>query len=114
VQVVAELQTDAHGRLSTVFPASGVRHVEGADERIAHLVRGQELFIRSEPDNPWGPRALLLDVATSEPVGWVPAYLLDEVLKYREEARQLRVTVEQANGPEAPWHLRLLCRLVII
>jgi hypothetical protein len=114
VQVVAELQTDAHGRLSTVFPASGVRHVEGADERIAHLARGQELFIRCEPDNPWDPRSLLLDVATSEPVGWVPAYLLDEVHKYREEARQFRVTVEQANGPEAPWHLRLLCRLVII
>ena len=88
--------------------------MEGAVKRIGHLVRGQELFIRSEPDNPWDARALLLDVATSEPVGWVPAYLLDEVHKYREEAKKLRMTVEQANGPEAPWHLRLLCRLVII
>lgn len=113
VQVVAEPQPDARGRLSTVFPVSGVRHIEGASDRIADLARGQELFVRPQPDDPADPRALLLDVATNEPVGWIPAYLLDAVHKYREDDTALQVTVEQANGPEVPWRLRLLCRLLI-
>jgi hypothetical protein len=113
IQVVAEPTTEGAAE-TIVFPASGVRYVEGAAERIGQLQRGQSLHIREEPDNPHDPRALLLDVTHQAPVGWVPAYLLDYVHKRREDGANIRVTVERANGREAPWHLRLICRLVAI
>lgn len=69
--------------------------------------------MRAQSDNPYDPRVVLLEVTTNEPVGWVPAYLLDEVHTHREEATPLHVTVEQGHGPDARWHLRLLCRLLI-
>ncbi len=97
---------------TTVFPVSGVRHIEGATERINALAAGQELFLRAQPDNPEDPRAVVIDAATDAPVGYVPAYLLDYLHKQWEEEASIHAFVEQANGPETSWHLRLLCRLV--
>lgn len=95
------------------FLVSGIRHTSGADARIAHLQAGQALFLRDDTANTVDPRALLLDAASGEPVGWVPRYLLDYVHKRREDGADLRVLVEHANGPDVPWHLRLLCRLEV-
>ena len=93
------------------FLVSGIRHVDPDGSRVAQLECGVTLQIRAEPDKDWDPRALLLDVRSGEPVGYVPRYLLGYVHKRREERADLRVTVEQVNGPDVPWHLRLLCRM---
>lgn len=112
VQVVAEpLQED--GKEVTRFLVSGCRHVDGAAERIERLQIGQELAIRPEPDNPQDDRALLLDVASGEAVGWVPRYLLDYVHKHLHQGEDVRVYVERVNGPEASWHMRLLARMEV-
>lgn len=112
IQVVPE-PVLADGVETVPFLVSGVRHTSGADARIAHLQAGQALFLRDDTANTVDPRALLLDAASGEPVGWVPRYLLDYVHKRREEGADLRVLVEHANGPDVPWHLRLLCRLEV-
>ena len=39
----------------------------------------------------------------------MPNYLLDDI--HKAEPRTPHVFVEHTNGPDTPWHLRLLCRL---
>lgn len=115
IQVVPEPTESSDGVTTRFFLASGVRHVDERDpdavaDRIARLRRKDPLALRDEPDNPINPKAILLE-ASGEIVGWMPDYLLDEVHKSRDAGDDLNVLVEHANGPEVPWHLRLLCRL---
>lgn len=99
------------GREVLHFPASGVRHVDPDGTRVAQLESGMVLQVRPDPDNDRDPRALLLDVRSGEPVGYGPGYLLDYVYKRWEQGAHVQVAVEQVNGPEVPWHLRVLCRM---
>lgn len=110
VHIVPEPRTEPDGREVLLFLASGTRHLEAASERISRLSTGDELVLRPEPDNRVNPDALQLDNSTGEPVGWVPDYLLNLVHDYQERG-PVQVSVERANGPDAPPHLRLLCRL---
>lgn len=93
------------------FLVSGVRHQQGAQERIARLAEGAQLELRAEPDNEKNPAAMLLDAERGQPVGWLPDYLLPEFHAHVEAGNIPAVYVVKANGPEVPWHLRLLCRL---
>lgn len=116
IQIVPEPVRNEDGVEILTFLASGCRHIDESDpqrvaQQIAGLHRGQELFLREQPDNAWNPRALLIDVEHGKPVGWVPDYLLDYVNKRGSEAGSVKVCVEQANGPDVSWHLRLLCRM---
>jgi hypothetical protein len=113
IQIVPEPTVREDGTEGLLFLVSGVRHIDGAAARVAALRPGQELLIRAEPDNEYDARALLLDVTTGDAVGWIPSYLLDYVHKNLEGGATARVIVEKVNGPDAPWHLRLLCRLEI-
>jgi transcriptional regulator with XRE-family HTH domain len=115
IQVVPEPSESSDGASSRFFLASGVSHVDERDpdavaNRIARLRRNDPLALRDEPDNPINVKAILLE-ASGEIVGWMPDYLLDEAHKSRDAGDDLKVFVEHANGPEVPWHLRLLCRL---
>lgn len=92
---------------------SGVRYVPGAAERVAALVPGQALALRPDPTNAFDPDAMLLDVKSGEPVGYVPGYLCSYVHTHLEAGADVRVTVVQANGPDVPRHLQLLCRLAV-
>lgn len=109
--VVAEPTQDAKGRVRTVFLAHGVRHIAGAGDRIDRLSAGDPLALRSEPDNEHNALALLIDSEPDQPVGYVPDWMLDIVRRLAHVDRGHRLTVELANGPETPPHLRLLCRL---
>lgn len=117
IQLVPEPVGTDEGVETLTFLASGCRHVDEDNpdriaDQIAKLEPGHELGLRDEPNNEWNMRAVLIDAAHDEPVGWVPDYLLDYVHKKRGEA-DVRVVVERANGPDVPWHLRLLCRMEI-
>lgn len=117
IQVVPEPVIDEEGRETRPFLVSGVRHVdEDHPDRVgalvAKLTRGQQLDLADEPDNPTNPRAVLLATA-GHPVGWIPDYLLDYVHKQREAGKGVAAVVDHANGAEAPWHMRLLCRLEV-
>ncbi len=95
------------------FLVSGLRHVDEADpDRVSALVAslktGHELSWSAEKDNPVNDRALRIE-ADGQQVGWMPDYLLDDVNK--TSTAQVKIFVEHANGPDTPWHLRLLCRM---
>lgn len=117
IQLLPEPVRTEEGVETLTFLASGCRHVDEDNpdrvaDQIAKLAPGHELRLRDEPDNERNMRALLIDAAHQEPVGWVPDYLLDYVHKKRGEA-DINVVVERANGADVPWHLRLLCRMEI-
>lgn len=110
VHIVPEPHVAADDRRTLRFLASGVRYLDDADRRLAALSAGDRLTLRPQPDNEADRRALLLDAAHEEPVGWVPNYLLGLVHGYLTTFA-VEVTAERVNGPEMAPHLRLLCRL---
>ncbi|HUP68401.1 MAG TPA: hypothetical protein VM142_01175 [Acidimicrobiales bacterium] len=117
IQVVPEPVADEEGREVRPFLVSGVRHVDEDNPdvvgtHVAELTPGQLLDLADEPDNPTNPRAIVLEAAGRR-VGWIPDYLLDYVHKNRGAGKRVTAVVVQPNGPEAPWHLRLLCRLEV-
>jgi transcriptional regulator with XRE-family HTH domain len=117
IQVVPEPMVEPDGSEVRLFLVSGVRHVDEQDPDrvggiVAQLSRGQSLNLRDEPDNPNNPRAIVLEAGTQR-VGWVPDYLLQYVHDMRSAGKRVCAVIEQASGPEAPWHLRLLCKLEV-
>ena len=86
--------------------------LERVSRLIDRLAAGTRLRLLPEPANPTNPRALQL-AAGRTVIGWVPDYLVDEIHAYLGRNRSLSFVVERANGPEAPWHLRVLCRLTV-
>lgn len=114
IQIVPEPELHSDGSLSRLFLVSGVSHAdedhpERVSKRVAKLKEGQKLGLRDEPDNPVDSKAIIIE-AGGDRLGWIPAYLVEEVHKARE---RVDVVVERANGPRTPWHLRLLCRLIV-
>lgn len=115
IQIIPELELLPDGSASLLFLVSGVSHADEDDPtqvsmRLAKLKKGQELGLRDEPDNPVDSDAIIVEVDELR-LGWIPAYLLDEV--HKVDRQRVSVFVERANGRTTPWHLRLLCRLVI-
>lgn len=115
VQVVPEARQVDDRTEERLFLVSGCRHVEDIESRLAALAAGDELHVRADPGNEWDPRALVLAMKDEgeHKVGYIPGYLLSDVHKHLESGAVVRVIVERVNGPEVPWHLRLLCKLTI-
>lgn len=114
IQIVPEPELHSDGSSSRLFLVSGVSHAdedhpEQVSKLVAKLKMGQKLDLCDEPDNPVDSKAIIIGVGGHR-LGWIPAYLLGEVHKARQ---RVDVFVEHANGPRTPWHLRLLCRLVV-
>lgn len=117
IQVIPEPTEMPDGKLVRMFLVSGVRHADQQNPEIVSqllttLEPGTRLQLVPEPSNPMNPRALQL-AAEGTALGWVPDYLVDEIHTYLEGKRPLSLVVERANGPETPWHLRVLCRLTV-
>jgi transcriptional regulator with XRE-family HTH domain len=117
IQVVPEPTEAADGTVLRTFLVSGFRYAddltEGTASRVVtQLDRGAQLELMPEPTNPQNPRAIQL-AARGTPVGWLPDYLIEEVHAYLTAGRSVEVAVERANGPDAPSHVRLQCRLMV-
>lgn len=85
---------------------------EQIDAALAELEPGDELGIFPEPGNEKNPLAVVVTISPDQliPVGWVPDLLVEDLQRLMNCA-QVNVTAEHVNGPDAPWHLRLLARL---
>lgn len=102
----------ASGSLVYRFFLRGVRHIDGAEERIRTLRAEAELLLRPEPENPHDPLAVAVDARTGKPVGYVPHCLVDDLRELREQGSRPQAFVERINPEPAPVHERLLVRLV--
>lgn len=111
--------------VSCFFLVNGMRHVPGEsrvldgreltvsrdqiEDVLARLRPRDPLTLAREPGNPKNPLALMV-TGESIPLGWMPDLLVEDVTSLLDRAR-VSVTVEHVNGPDAPWHMRLLARL---
>ena len=99
------------GCFEYVFFLRGVRHVPGAEARIAGLADGERLAWHRQPDNPVSPLAIVVDREAGGRLGWVPATLTEDLDVLIRGGSDLAVYAERRNLPPAPVHERLLCRL---
>jgi hypothetical protein len=111
--------------LACVFLVHGIRHAheeprvldgqvvdvtrDQVNAVLEQLKRGDDLALVCETDNRVNPLALMVTGA-GVPIGWMPDLLVDDVQRLMRQA-EVSVTVEHVNGPDAPWHMRVLARL---
>lgn len=82
---------------------------EEIEAALARLKPGVALALAHEPGNPVNPLALMV-IGASVPLGWIPDLLVEDVQELLQRTH-VSVKVEHVNGPDAPWHLRLLARM---
>ena len=125
IQLLPQPTTDGE-TLTCLFLVNGVRHVpdeplvldgrpievtrEQVEAALSRLHPGDALQLVREPANKHNPLALLVMAPAATPVGWVPNLMVEDMHKLIARA-DVSVTAEHINGPDAPWHLRLLARL---
>jgi|SRR5580658_3039636 hypothetical protein len=127
IQLFPEPTTDGD-EVRCLFLVHGMRHADKAPKTIngvetsatreqintalEGLEPGDELGIFREPGNVKNPLALVVTISPYQliPIGWVPDLLVEDLQRLLDCA-EVTVTAEHVNGPEAPWHLRLLARL---
>jgi hypothetical protein len=125
IQLLPQPTTDGE-TLTCLFLVNGVRHVpdeplvldghpievtrEQVETALSRLHPGDALQLVREPANKHNPLALLVMAPAATPVGWVPNLMVEDMHKLIARA-DVSVTAEHINGPDAPWHLRLLARL---
>lgn len=98
------------GTTWATFFVHGVRHQQGAADRIAQLRPGDHLRVRREPDNPVNRLAVLVTAEDEQALGWVPDVLADYV-QHTLSMGTPKVRVRQVNAPDTPPNLRLLVEL---
>lgn len=107
------------------FLVHGIRHIPNRSLRVAHketwvsrdeldaalnnLSVGDPLRLVRNEGNPVNPEARLLVQAEGVPVGFLPNLLVEDIVRLGDE--NVSAFVQVINGPEAPWHMRLLARL---
>jgi HIRAN domain-containing protein len=67
------------GKYWGVFSARGVGRIPGSEAALESLVPHEPLRLRPEPQNPYNPRALLIERADETAIGYVPDDLANEL-----------------------------------
>lgn len=113
VYLTEEPRISTDGTTEATFLVRGVRYAiseHSSASTAAQLRPGDRLMLEPDPDNPANPQAVLLVARNGARVGWVPDLLIPFARAVRSGG-SAEVTVVQNNGPDSPWHLRLLVRL---
>jgi hypothetical protein len=114
VYLAEEPQVAHDGQTEATFLVRGARYAtreHSSAERASRLRPGDRLMMQPDRENPVNQQAILLATEAGAPVGWVP----DLLIRYAHAVHsggEGHVTVVRNNGPESPWHLRFLVRLV--
>ena len=106
------IRTD-DAKLTTLFFARGIRHLEGASETVTTVQPGDLLILVDDPGNERNPLAIRIATPEYEPAGWVPDYLVETVHGLRELVNEdaIVLAAEHVNPPNVAPSMRLICRL---
>jgi len=107
---VVDIPLDLGHSFSSRFFVSGVRHFPEAEEIISALGNGAALALKLEEENEVNPKAVLIDTADGRTIGYVPDWLCTDVHQRIKDGWLISVVAERVN-PEAPSHVRVLCRI---
>ncbi len=113
VQLIEEPRVGSDGATESTFLVRGARYATADHDSTSAaegLTVGEELAIRQDGSNPINSSALLITTIGGLPVGWVPDLLIGYANAIRASEGAL-LQVVRNNGPDAPWHLRLLVSL---
>lgn len=107
------------------FLVHGMRHIAGSTRilnglevsvtreqqelAMKSLTRGAEVSLVQEPSNPKNELAILVSDKNSIPLGYVPDLFTSDLAILG--LNNLSCTIEVVNGPDAPWHMRLVAKL---
>lgn len=78
-EVFPKLEKRPDGSFVCRFFLHGWRHVDSAKERLDHLMKGEELRVTPEPNNPHDKLAVQLRTMDNQMIGWVPRYLAPDL-----------------------------------
>lgn len=117
-----------NGVLTCSFLVHGIRHItedaltvgdaqrtisgEELDAQLNALRPGDQLLLADQPDNSFNANAILTTTTSRFPLGWVPNLLVEDLHRL-EDRQRADVRVQQVNGPDAGWHLRLLAHITV-
>ena len=107
---VVELPLTQADRLASRFFVSGVRYFVEADAAIALLGEGANLRLELEEGNEVNPKAVLVSTVDGQKFGYVPDWLCGDVHSRIKDGWSITAVAERVN-PDAPAHVRVLCRL---
>lgn len=107
---VVEVPLAQADRLTSRFFVSGVRHFLDSDTAIATLHNGAALRLELEEGNEVNPKAVLVNTVDGQKFGYVPDWLCADVHTRIRDGWTVTAVAERVN-PDAPAHVRVLCRL---
>ncbi|MCU1410594.1 MAG: hypothetical protein JWR04_1301 [Rhodoglobus sp.] len=107
---VVDLPLDVEHSFLSRFFVSGVRHFPDSEELVKSLHSGSPLSLKLDETNAVNPKAVLVDAAGNKTVGYVPDWLCADVHQRIKDGWDISVVAERVN-PDAPAHVRLLCRV---
>lgn len=107
---VVHLPVDVDGNFQSRFFVSELRYFDDSNEVIGALQNGAPLALELEKGNTVNPKAVLIDRADGRRIGYVPDWLCADVHDRLEAGWTVTAIAEKVN-PEAPAHVRVLCRI---
>mgnify|MGYP002735279367 FL=1 len=107
---VVDLPVDRERSFSSRFFVSGIRYAGDADQVLSSMREGDQLCLELEEENPANPEAVLIKTVDGRKVGYVPDWLCSPVRERIVESWNVAAVAERVN-PEAPAHVRVLCRV---
>ena len=107
---IVDLPEHFEASFSSRFFVSGIRHLAGVDILLAALEPGAALSLQLEEANPANPKAVLINTAKGQRIGYVPDWLCGDVHDLIKAGWSVTAAAEQVN-PDAPAHVRVLCRI---
>lgn len=101
-----------NGHAQTLFLAR-VTHIPHAIQDTLELRPGTRLMVMHDLQNDYDEYALILRTDENKLVGFLPIYLAPVVHRCIQQFGRdaVRVEVEHVADPQAPMHMRLLCRM---
>lgn len=107
---IVDLPGQAPDLFVSRFFVSGIRHAADADSVLAGIKGGDLLELQLEEHNEINPKAVLIDSADGRKIGYVPDWLCGDIHDRIKDGWSVTAVAERVN-PDAPAHIRLLCRI---
>ena len=112
-EVFPKIETNAAGDFTTRFFLHGWRYAnEAAQNRLAQLESGEELYVALELNNPVTRVSVQIQTTDYNMIGWAPRYLVSDLAKsIAGSPGEYEAKVVRLNPPPAPMQQRLLIEL---
>lgn len=107
---VVDLPLDLGHSFSSRFFVSGVRYIDDTESIVRALRNGADLVLELDESNEHNAKAVLIDTAGGRKVGYVPDWLCGDVHDRIKDGWIITAVAERVN-PDAPAHVRVLCKL---